>query len=266
MSGMFTKTGAAAAASAQATAEKTESAIVSFKSGTTLKVRVKSAEDSVEYFGYGMFDRVNTYVPKEPAERNAKGYVTASPSVWDRAEQYLRDQSKAAKDSGDEAAAKTLSDQAYLYKGKPRYLIAFGNLADGKDIVIDLSKKQAAGILATIAKYAKKLGTVAFELSKTGSSTSTSVTLTPVLDMDEDLTEAERANFAKCGEQPFDFAKFEDCLYVADESEQTKNLVIAGFDIGKLGLSLGAAAADSNAKPSDDDAPPITGDSPALNF
>jgi hypothetical protein len=252
---LFSKRGADAAQSAQATNEKAESAIVSFKSGTTLKVRVKSAEDSAEYFGYGVFERVNTFVPRNPAQRNERGYITANPTAWDRAEQYFRDEAKKAKESGNETAAEKLSQQAYLYKGKPRYLIAFGNLADGKDIVIDLSKKQASGILATIAKYAKKLDKVAFELSKTGSSTSTTVTLTPVLDMDEDLTEQERKNFEKVAEQPFDFAKFEECLYVADEAEQVKFLIQAGFDIGKIGLTYSGGGSDTEEESADGPAP-----------
>lgn len=253
---MFTKTGAAAAASAQATNEKAESVIASFKSGTTLKVRVKSVEDSVEYYGYGVFDKVHTFVPKQPAVRNARGYVESDATVWDQAEAYYREQSRKAKDSGDEAAAEKLSQTAYLYKGKPRYLIALGNLADGKDIVIDLSKKQASGILATIAKYAKKLDKLAFELSKTGSSTSTTVTLSPILDMDEDLTDAERANFEKVGAEPFKFELFETCLYVADEAEQIKNLVVAGFDIGLLNLTFGSGdSSDNDVKPIDQSTP-----------
>ncbi|MGF9711676.1 hypothetical protein [Paenibacillus naphthalenovorans] len=257
---MFTKTGAAAAASAQSTNEKKESAIVSFGSGTTYKVRFKSLEDSVEYYGYGIYDKVKTFVPKNPAVRNDRGFIESNPTVWDRAEQYYRDLQRKAKDAGDEKAAEEYSKLAYLYKGKPRYLIAFTNLEDGKDVVIDLTKKQASGVLAAINKYAKKLDKLAFELAKTGSSTSTTVTLTPILDMDEDLTDKERANFEKAGDKPFDFELFETCLYVADEAEQTKNLVIAGFDIGLIGLSLGAPA------PAADEAPPITGDAPDVKF
>jgi hypothetical protein len=258
---MFTKTGAAAAQSAQATKEAKVSVIASFKSGTTLKVRVKSAEDSVEYFGYSIFEKVDTFVPKNPAQRNEKGYVTGNPTAWDKASEYCYAESKRFKDAGDEAEAKKWRDMAYNLQGKPRYLIAFGNLADGKDIVLDFSKKQAAGVLAAIAKYAKKLDKLAFEISKSGSSTNTVVSFTPVLDMDEDLTPEERANFEKCGANPFDFALFETCLYVADEAEQTKNLVIAGFDIGKIGLTLGAAA-----EPTANDAAPIEGDAPPVNF
>src|SRR5690606_17800816 len=114
-----------------------------------------------------------------------------------------------------------------------RYLVGFGNLETGEDGFVDLTPKQAKGVFAAITKYAKRLDKLAFELSKTGSSTDTVVTLSPIIDMDEDLTETERANFEKVGEKPFDFAAFEGFLFEADEAEQTKNLVIAGFDISR---------------------------------
>jgi hypothetical protein len=252
---MFTKKGAAAVANAQADKDTPSSALVPFTSGTTYKVRVKSIEDSVEYYGFGMFGKVNTFVPENPATRNDKGYVTANPSVWDRAADLLYADAKKAKDSGDESGAEEIRKQAYLYKGKPKYLVGFGNLEDGADIVIDLTPKQAAGVFAAIKKYEKKLDRLAFEISKTGSSTNTVVSLSPILDMDEDLTEKERANFDKAGENPFDFETFETCLYVAKEDEQVKNLVIAGFDIGRLGLSIGASASNSAPAPSDADVP-----------
>jgi hypothetical protein len=253
-----------------------ESPIVSFKSGTTLKIGVKSVNDVAEYYGYSIYKKVNTFVPKNPADRNAKGYITANPTAWDRAADKLYEDAKAAKDAGaSEADVKLITDEAYLYRGKPRYLRAFFDLATGKDIVIDVSPNQEKTLKAVIAKYAKKLGTLAFELAKTGSSTNAVVSLSPIIDIDEDLADAERANFAKLSAAPFDMESLETCLYVADEAEQTKNLVIAGFDIGRLGLSIGAAAQPSapttkdNAQTDEVTAGavvPITGDAPAVNF
>lgn len=258
----FTKRGAAAVSSATAEKETKVSAHVPFASGTTLKIRIKSAEDSAEYYGYGLFGKVNTFVPQVPAERNAKGYVTANPTVWDKAADLLYADAKAAKESGNETLAEKLRNEAYQLKGKARYLVGFGNIETGEDGFVDLTPKQAAGVFAAIGKYAKKLDKVAFELTKSGSSTNTSVTLSPILDMDEDLTDVERANFAKVGEQPFSFDSFEGFLFEADEAEQTKNLVIAGFDIARLGLSIGASAskADDSVPIPDEDAPP------AVNF
>lgn len=254
---LFTKKGEAAA---QATNDSggSESPIVSFKSGSTYKVGVKSVNDVAEYFGYGIFKKVNTFVPKNAAQRSAKGYVTGNATVWDKAAEILYADAAAAEEAGaSEADVKPIKDEAYLYRGKKRYLRAFCDLSTGKDIVVDLSPKQETQIKAVIEKYAKKLGKVAFELGKTGTSTSAAVSLSPLLDMDEDLTEVERANFAKIGDAPFDLESFETCLYVADEAEQVKNLVIAGFDIGRLGLSIGAAAVTPvpDVTPIGDDAP-----------
>lgn len=260
---IFTKRGADAVTSAQAEKDEKDSVMLPFTSGTTYKVRIKAVDESVEYYGYGMFGKVNTFVPKNPSERNAKGYVTANPTAWDRAAALLYEDAKAAKDAGDEAGAEKIRQQAYLLKGKPKYLLAFVNLESGAYGVVDLTPKQAAGVFATIQKYAKKLDKLAFELAKTGSSTNTVVTLSPLLDIDEDLTKEERANFDKAAEiGPFDFELFETCLYVADEAEQTKNLVIAGFDIARLGLSIGANA------PANADVTPIEPDSdkPSVNF
>lgn len=253
---IFTKRGSAAVDSATAEKDTQSSALVSFTSGTSLKVRVKSAEDSVEYYAYGMFGKVNTFVPEKSAERNDRGYVTANPTVWDRAADALYADSKAAKDAGNETLAKEISDEAYNFRGKARYLVAFGSLETGEDIIVDLTQNQAKAVFAAIAKYAKRLDKLAFELAKTGSSTSTVVSLSPIIDMDEDLTEAERKNFAKAGEKPFDFGKFEEALFVADEAEQIKNLVKADFDIGRLGLTYGGGVAEEVTPISDEDAPP----------
>lgn len=248
---VFTKTGAEALAPTTGDSGGSASLLTPFPSGTTFKVRVKTNEAGVydaiaEYFGYGIFKKVNTFVPKNPAQRNAKGYVTGSPTVWDRASELLYADAKAAKEAGDLAKEDELKKEAALFKGKRKYLLAFANLETGEDIIVDLTPKQKEGVIAVITKYAKKLDKLAFELSKTGESTGTVVTLSPLLDFDEDLTEKERENFAKAGEKPFDFAEFDNTLYIADEEEQIKNLVIAGFDIARLGLSIGAGASNAS--------------------
>lgn len=255
---MFTKMGEAAAAATNNDGGAQESPITSFKSGSAYKVGVKSVNDVAEYYGYSVFKKVNTFVPKNPPVRNARGFIDAEPTVWDQAAALLyADADKANKAGASEDAVKKITDEAYLYRGKQRFLRAFFDLATGKDIVVDLSPKQEKTLKAVIEKYAKKLGTIAFELTKTGSSTNAVVALSPIIDMDEDLTDEERKNFAKLAEKPFDMASFETCLYVADEEEQTKNLVVAGFDIGRLGLSIGAGSAGSTQTPppSDADAP-----------
>ncbi|WP_010495002.1 hypothetical protein [Paenibacillus elgii] len=269
---LFTKKGEAAAQATNDNGGANESPIVSFKSGSTYKVGVKSINDVAEYYGYGLFNKVNTFVPKDPANRNAKtGFITGNPTVWDRAADLLYADANAAKDAGaSEDAVKKITDEAYLYKGKKRYLRAFFDLTTGKDIVIDLSPKQEATIKAAIEDNADDLDAIAFKLSKKGSSTNAVVSLSAIVKMDRDLTAEERANFAKLGEAPFDMDSFETCLYVADEAEQIKNLVIAGFDIGRLGLTYGGSA-EAPKEPAVNHAPdeavtPITGDAPEVNF
>lgn len=242
---IFASKGEAAVKTAANDQQGTESPIVSFKSGTTYKVGVKSINDVAQYYGYSVFKKVNTFVPRNPAKRNARGYVESDHTVWDRASELLYSDAKAAEEAGAPAdEVEKLRNKAYELRGKPRFLRAFFDLDSGTDIVVDLSPAQERAIQAVIAKYEKRLGKLAFELSKQGSSTSTTVSLSPIIDMDEDLTDKQRENFAKLSEAPFDMESFESCLYVADEDEQIKNLVIAGFDIGRLGLSIGAAAAD----------------------
>lgn len=256
---IFTKMGAEAAAASTDNGGAKESPIVSFKSGSTYKVGVKSINDVAEYFGYGMFGKVNTFVPKNPPVRNAKGFVQSGHSVWDKAADLLYAEANAAKDAGaSEEDVKKITDEAYLYKGKKRYLRAFYDLTTGQDIVVDLSPKQEATLKSAIEDNIDDLDVIAFKLSKKGAGTNAVVSLSAIVKPERDLTEEERANFAKIGEQPFDLADFESCLYVADEEEQTKNLVIAGFDIARLGLSIGAnsAANNANSTPSDGDAPP----------
>ncbi|MDQ0168717.1 hypothetical protein [Paenibacillus tundrae] len=252
---LFTKVGEAAAAATNNDGGAQESPIVSFKSGSTFKVGVKSVFNVAEYYGYSIYKKVNTFVPKNPPTRNARGYIDANPTVWDEAATLLyAEADKAKKAAASEAEVKKITDEAYLYRGKQRFLRSFFDLTTGKDIVVDLSPKQEKTLKAVIEKYAKKLGTIAFELTKTGEGTNAVVALSPIIDMDEDLAEPERKNFAKLADAEFDFAAFETCLYVADEEEQTKNLVIAGFDIGRLGLSIGANA-NSAPAPSDSGKP-----------
>ncbi|KMK75418.1 hypothetical protein [Alkalihalobacillus pseudalcaliphilus] len=205
-----------------------------FKSGTSLKVRVKGLHDLAQYYNYGIFKVVNSFTPEVPAERNDRGFITANPTPWDKAAQYHADKAKEAAEVGDKQAEDDEKAAARLYRGSEKYLVGFFDLETGQDIVVDLTRNQAQVVFAAIKKYAKKLDKIAFELSKTGSSTSTIVSLSPIIDMDEDLTDKEKENFAKGG-QPFNDSLFDNLLYEADESEQLELLTKAGFDISLIG-------------------------------
>jgi hypothetical protein len=216
-----------------------------FSVGTTYKVRVLGTEDLMQYFGYGVYKKVNTFVAKNPSDRDEKGNAVANLTAWDKAEKYYRDKQFAASDANNESDVEKYKKLASPFRGKERFVMGFVNLANGEEIVIDLTRDQALVVYATITKYEKKLGKLAFELSKTnpGSKASdTKVELTPLIDFEDDLTPEEQANFAKYEGKAFDHKLFEGLLYEADEKTQIENLVAAGFDITLIGLSIGGGA------------------------
>jgi hypothetical protein len=215
----------------------------SFKTGTSYKVRVMGTADLIRFYSYGIFKKVNSFVAKNPSVKNARGFAESNFTPWDLASKYYTDLAFAARDKGDTKAEEEYKSEASKYRAKERFALGFINLEDGQPIIVDLSKKQAQGVHAVIKKNEKKLGKVAFELEKSGSSTNTIVMLSPLsLDPDdEELTDKERANFAKYDGKEFDMSLFEGLLYEAEEKEQIENLVAAGFDITLIGLSIGAS-------------------------
>lgn len=199
----------------------------SFKSGTTLLVKVLGTSDLMAFYSYGIYKLVNSFVAAQPSKKSAKGYPIDALTPWDKAWKYHKDLSADFNDAHGQEAGK--------YRAKQRFAMAFYDLDAGEPIIIDVSKNQAQAIHGAIKKYEKRLGKLAFELTKSGSSTSTTVSLSPVLDMDEDLTDKQRANFDKAPEA-FDKAMFDGLLYEADEEEQIKLLTQAGFDVKRIGL------------------------------
>jgi hypothetical protein len=224
----ISKKGKAAAESATAEKKDFSKSLVPFKSGTTYKVRLASDEDYCEYMACSVFKIFYTS-------------PVAPDNLYQKAVDLLYADAKQSEDAGDSAKAEEIRDQAYQLKPKPRYLFGFINLADGQPIIVDTSKAQAKVLIAAIEKYAKKIGKVAFELSKDGQGTSTTVSLSPVLDMDDDLSDVERTNFEKASDTQVPDDLYENVLYVKDADEQQQDLVAFGFDVSRLGLDGGTA-------------------------
>lgn len=199
----------------------------SFKSGTTYTVKVLGTADLFSFYSYGIYKKVNSFVAKNPSKKSAKGYPVDDLTPWDLAWKYHKDLSEDYTDAHGQEAGK--------YRVKQRFAFGFIDLDSGEPIIVDVSKKQGQAIYAAIKKYEKKLGKIAFELSKQGESTSTTVSLTPIIDMDEDLTDEQRKNFDEAPAE-FDHALFDGLLYEADEAEQIELLTQAGFDVSLIGL------------------------------
>lgn len=224
-------------------------------SGTSLKVKLTGLDNVMRYYGYGVFKRVNTFIAANPSVRNDKGFVESNHTPWDKAAQYYydkasellkgvdKDDKDAVKAIKDTKPYKDLASEGYKYSGKKRYAIGFIDLETGKEIVLDFTGKQFDDVLKpALVKYSPKKDERAFEIEKTGSGTNTKIMLTPVLDMDDDLTDKEKASFDKAKGKEFNKANFEGLLFEADEKTQTENLVAAGFDITLIGLSIGAGS------------------------
>lgn len=198
----------------------------SFKSGTTYFVKVLGTADLISFYSYGIYKVINSFVAKNPSKKTPNGFPIENLTPWDKAYLYHKNKSKDFTDKHGQEASK--------YRAKQRFAMGFFDLDSGEPIIIDVSKNQAQAIHGAIKKYEKRLNKLAFELSKEGSGTSTTVSLTPVLDMEEDLTEQQRANFDKAPAE-FDMTLFDGLLYEADEDEQIELLKQAGFDVTLIG-------------------------------
>lgn len=204
----------------------------SFKTGTSLKVKVIDKAAVQMAYSYGIFKKVNSFVAANPAKRDKFGNPIDNLTPWDKAYKYYKGKSEVYTDANGVEASK--------YRAKPRFAFAFYDLTSGEIIIVDLSKNQAQAVAATIAKYEKRLDKLAFELSKEGTGTSTTVSLTPLIDMEEDLTDKERENFAKAPTE-IPTSTFDGIWYEQDEAQMVELLRQSGFDVTVLGYEASSA-------------------------
>lgn len=195
-----------------------------FRVGTTYTVKIINRGDLIRFFSYGIFGVTNSFVAKNPSTKSQKGWPQENLTPWDKAFYYHQNRSEEFQDAE--------SKEAYKYKPKERYGFVFFDLDQGKEIIIDVSKKQAGTLDGVIKKMADKdkLGKTAFEVSKAEGG---AVSITPVLDMEDDLTDKQKENFDKAPEE-IDLTKYHGINYEADEKEMLASLTQAGFDISLI--------------------------------
>lgn len=220
-----------------------ENSFTKLGSGDSKTVKVLSYGDLMAVHTYSIFKKVNTFKPEVPPTLSKRGFPVDNLTPFDKAYKYYKDQSEDFNDEMSKAAAN--------YRIKPRFAVGFYDLDAKEFIVVDFSKNQTRDIMAVIQKNEHKLGKKAFELEKTGSGTSTKVTLTP-LDL-EDLTPEQEAAFEGAPEK-FDNSKFEGLYFEQDEEQMVESLRVAGFDVTLIGYpavaekteteSVGAVAED----------------------
>lgn len=220
-----------------------ENSFTKLGSGDRKTVKVLSYGDLMAVQTYSIFKKVNTFTPEVPPTLSKRGFPIENLTPFDKAYKYFKDQSEDFNDEMSKAAAD--------FRIKPRFAVGFYDLDAKECIVIDFSKNQTRDIMAVIQKNEHKLGKKAFELEKTGSGTTTKVTLSP-LDL-EDLTPEQEAAFAAAPEK-FDNSKFEGLYFVQNEEQMVESLRVAGFNVTLIGYpavaekgeteSVGAIEAD----------------------
>lgn len=156
MSSMFTARGQEAKASAEKGKVDLKKAYLRMKSGDSVKVRIMSAFDYVEYLAHSSFTH--------------KVYTQPCVSVIGK-ECPLCSASKSGVEGFD-----------VLYPRK-RYLFIFADMTTGELRALDVSKNQAKQLIAGIEEYKDDLDTLAFNLKKTGEGTNTGYTLNPIIKM-----------------------------------------------------------------------------------
>ena len=214
-----------------------------FKSGTTYTVKVLGTTDLISFYSYGIFKQVNSFVAKNPSKKSRNGFPIENLTPWDKAWKYHADRSKKFGDKH--------SQEAYKYKPRQRFAMGFIDLDTGDPIIVDLSKNQAQAVHSSIMKYKERLDQFAFELSKTGQGTNTTVSLSliPILD---DLTDEQRKNFENAPKES-DMSLLDGILYEMDEEEQIEKLIEVGFDVSLIGLEKPENSEEENTNADDDD-------------
>jgi len=196
------------------------------KSGDSFTVKVPGINMISEYV-YGSFaKKIYSFIAENPSKKSAKGFPTDNLTPFDKAWKYYKDQSD---DWQDE-----MSQEANHFRATRKFTIGFYDLDTGEPIMVEFTRNQAAVIVETAKKYEERLDQFAFELSKTGKGTSTTVNLSliPILD---DLTETQRKNFEELPNE-FDAKNFEGLYYIMSDEEQIETLQRVGFDVSLIGL------------------------------
>lgn len=212
----------------------------SFKTGTSYVVKALGLADLITFYSYGIFKQVNSFVAENPSKKSANGFPVENLTPWDLAWKYHKDLSEEWTDAHGQEASK--------YRAKQRFAMGFIDLDTGKPLIVDVSRNQAQVIHGSIKANEVKLGRLSFKLSKQGEGTKTTVSLTPYvdvemvdklraaeIDIEDDLTAEQRKHFDNAPEQ-FDVTLFDGMLFEADEDEQIRHLITAGFDVSLIGL------------------------------
>lgn len=198
MTMMFTARGEQAKESIEQKKVDLKNAYYRMKSGDSIKVRVMTACDYVEYLAHSSFTH--------------KVYTQTCVSVLGK-ECPLCVASKSGIEGFDS-----------LYPRK-RYIFVFADMETKELRALDVSKNQAKKLIADIEEYKEDLDSLAFNLKKTGEGTNTGYSLNPIIKMKGNDNE----NFEGCGELVVTDEYLNTVLTPRTVELQVKTLMEAGF-------------------------------------
>lgn len=173
---------------------------IRLKDGDSVRVRILSAEDYVEYLAHGNY---NLGIFTQPCNKPA-----GNPCAMCE-----------AGNSGEEGWE--------AIKARKRYLFAFADIDDGSIRVFDATKGQATGLIDTIEQYAEDIEGVAFTFKRTGNKTETAYTLNPILK----LKPADKEKFDKFDGAMVEDEFFETVLQARSFEQQVEELKKNGFPV-----------------------------------
>ncbi|MTV50779.1 hypothetical protein GJ688_17750 [Heliobacillus mobilis] len=173
---------------------------IRLKDGESVRVRILTPEDYVEYRAHGSFQQgIYTQPCIQPAGQKC---------------------------AHCEASQSGLEEYEGL-RARKRYLFAMADLDEGMIRVFDGSRGQAQGLIDTIENYADHLKDLAFIFKRTGSKTDTTYTLNPIIKLKAD----DREKFEQFSETTVEDAFYETVLQPRTRQQQIEELQKAGFPV-----------------------------------
>lgn len=199
MNSVFTSMGSNAAMSA----EKDKLRFIKLDDGKSIRVRVATDHDVAEYLAHGDF--------------NLNIFPTPCIGVM-------------GEDCPLCTAAKSGVEGFEKLYAKQRYMFFFYDLDAGAFLPFDATKQQAKDILSNIRDYADSLDAVAFNFKRTGTSTATKYTLSPILRMSAD----DKAKFDAMPAEGVTPKMFEDAISIRPAAQMIADLAKAEFPVDKF--------------------------------
>jgi len=232
--GLIKAKGNEAVASAQTKAVDLKAAMIRLKDGESVKVRLLSPEDFVEYLAISSF---NLGVYTQPS-RSPLGE-----------KDYFEEAAKLAK-----AKAEGVDEKFNTLYPKKRYLIAMADIATGALRAWDCSKSQFNSFVAQLEEYKDLIADgedVLFNFKRTGNKTETTYTLQPVMRMKAE----DKEKFRAFDDQEATVEFFESLLQPRTPELQVAVLKEAGFPVEKYFPEINLEETEDNADGAEDSSP-----------